>query len=242
MTNNSFFQLSLTLLFLGGCFLKAQEVQDDKSKKMTGRLTCFVATSIPEDLENPVSVLTGKKITPITLSSRLASQPVEVPSDGIVRIVRQIPNPKNSSQPAYLTLAQAIVPEGVNKSLVILGPIPKKDGSDLVFNAKVQNLAEFKGGDYMFINLTTLKIAVQLGQKKIGLRPGETSICDGGSIASATNAPVSYHYLDETDDQWKMISASTVVIQPTRREMCIFNWDTNYNRVDYKGITVPVSN
>jgi hypothetical protein len=30
-------------------------------------------------------------------------------------------------------------------------------------------------------------------------------------------------------------------MQPTRREICIFSWDPQYNRVDYHGITFAVA-
>lgn len=232
--------LLLSLLF-GGCVLHAQENGETNPKKPAGRLAWLVATSIPENLENPVSVMSGTKISEVTLSKRSIGEPVKVPADGIIRIVRKVENPQDSSKPTYLTLAQALVPEGVEKSLIILGPAPKKAGSDLVFLTKVQNLANFKGGDYLFMNLTTLNIAVQLGEKKIGLKPGDTLINDAGSPSSATNVPVSYHFFDQAEDKWKLISASTVVVQPTRREICIFSWDPHYDRVDYHGVTFPVT-
>lgn len=200
-----------------------------------------MATSIPENIENPVSVMSSAEITPVTLSKRSIGEPVKVPADGLIQVVRKLENPKDPSKPAYLILAQALVPEGVEKSLIILIPTPKKEGSDLVFNTKVQDLAGFKGGDSLFMNLTNLKVAVQLGDRKIGLKPGETSICDAGSLSTATATPISYHYFEPTEDKWKMISASTVVVQPTRREMCIFSWDPNYGRIDYHGITFPVT-
>ncbi len=240
MSHIKFLQPILLILVVGGGLLQAQETKDDKQKKPAGRLAWFVATSIPDNLENPISVMSGAEISQVTLSKRSPSQPVKVPSDGIIRLVRKVDNPKDPTKPAYIILAQALVPDGVGKSLIILGPVPKKEGSDLVFRTKIQDLAGFKGGDYLFMNLTTLKIAVQLGEKKIGLKPGDTSICDAESPSSATNKPISYHYFDETESKWKLISASTVVVQPTRREMCVFSWDVDNDRVDYTGITVPV--
>ena len=37
-----------------------------------------------------------------------------------------------------------------------------------------------------------------------------------------------------------MISASTIVLYPKRREICIFSWDTRFNRIAYHGLTFPV--
>jgi hypothetical protein len=42
-----------------------------------------------------------------------------------------------------------------------------------------------------------------------------------------------------SDAVW--LSASTVVLQSTRREICIFSWDAGLERVDYHGITFPVT-
>ena len=241
MNDIKFLGPSLLLLIFSGCLLHAQERGDGNSKKPAGRIAWIMTTSIPEKLENPVSVMSGEEISQVTLSKRSIGDPVKVHADGIIRLVRKVENPKDSTKPAYLTLAQALVPDGVEKSLVILCPTPKKEGSDLIFTTKVQNLANFKGGDSLFINLTTLKIAVQLGEKKIGLNPGDTSICEAASPSIATATPISYHYFDMAESKWKMISASTVVVQPTRREICIFSWDTDYGRVDYHGITFPVT-
>ena len=234
-------RVSFIVFLLSGYLLHAQQSGVDTPKKPSGRLAWLVATSIPDDLENPVSVLSGTEIKEATLSKRLVGEPVKVPADGIIRLIRKVDNSKDPTKPAYLTLAQALVPEGVEKAMIILAPAPKKAGSDLIFTTKVQNLTGFKGGDYLFMNLTNLKVAVQLGDKKVGLSPGETSICDAESLSTATNTPISYHYLDAAENKWKMISASTVVIQPTRREICIFSWDTDYGRIDYHGITFPVT-
>lgn len=231
-----------SLLFLiFSCLLHAQDARDEKTKRPAGQIAWLLATSLPENLVNPVSVMLGGEVSEVTLSKRSIGDPVKVPSDGIIRIVRKVDNPKDPSKPAYITLAQALVSEKVEKSLVIFVPSPKKQGTELIFATKVQNLENFKGGDSLFMNLTTLKIAVQLGGKKIGLQPGDTSICEAGSISAATAVPISYHCFDTVEAKWKLISASTVVVQPTRREICIFSWDSGYERVDYHGVTFPVT-
>lgn len=213
---------------------------DKQSRKPTGRLVWFVTTGIPQDLENPVDVLTGKDITQITLSKRSPSEPVKIPEDGIIRLVRRTPNPDDPSKPLLLTLAQARIPAAMSKALVILIPQPK-EGSPQVFRAQVQNLAGFKGGDTLYLNLTTVNIAVQLGDKKIGIKPGDTTIHSVPALAKPTNMPVSYQYFHPSQKKWRLLSASTVVLRPTRREICIFSWDPRYNRVDYHGITFPVT-
>src|SRR6478672_4122457 len=213
------FSSLLTFLF-SGLHLSAQEPADSKPKAPTGRLVWFVAASLPDNLENPVSVMTGTDIKPITLSKRMASEPVKIPADGIIKIVRKVPNPADSAKPTYLTLAQAVIPEGMAKAMIILAPAAPKEGSSLVFQTKIQDLAGFKGGDYLYLNLTSLNMAVQLGDKKLGIKPGETTIYDAGGLAAATEMPVSYYSFDPEDKKWKMLTASTIIVQPTRREIC----------------------
>jgi len=230
-------------LWIGFCAVSLVMAQDDETRKprqATGRVAWFVYTSMPEGLENPVNVMTGKDIVTLTLSKRSASEPVKIPADGILRIVRKVENPENPKQPKFLTLAQANVPDGVGKALIILVPLSKAKG-DLLFQAKVQDLAAFKGGDCLYLNLTTLNVGVELGKTKMEIKPGETKIHNAPVLDKATNMPVRYSFYHPIEKQWKVLSASTVVLYPTRREICIFSWDPRYGRVDYHGITFPVA-
>lgn len=232
-----------SLLFLVFCIpsLCAQAAAGEETKAPAGRTAWLVATTIPEDLENPVDVMTGKDITKVTLSKRMASDPLKIPADGVIRIVRKLEKQPDPSKPPYQTLAQATIPENVKQALVILMPIQRKPDVATVFQAKVQDLAKFKGGDSMYMNLTTVNIAVQLGAKKITLKPGDITIQGADGIGDPTNVPVSYHFFHPGQEKWRLLSASTVVMQPTRREICIFSWDPQYNRVDYHGITFAVA-
>lgn len=236
--------VSLLLLWCSGPLLSAQDAASEESKESkapAGRKAWFMATAIPDDIENPVDMMTGKDITKITLSKRMASDPLKIPADGIVSIVRKLEKQNDPSKPPYEILAQTTIPEAIKQALVILNPVQRKAGVPTVFQARVQDLAKFKGGDYMYMNLTNVNVAIQLGEKKITLKPGEVTIHAAEGIAQPTNIPVSYHFFHPTQEKWKLLSASTVVMQPTRREICIFSWDPQYNRVDYHGITFPVT-
>ena len=220
--------------------LLAQESQSKESRQPGGRVAHFIYTSLPEGIENPVTVMTGKDLIQLTLSKRAASEPIKIPADGILRIVRKVENPQDPAKPTFLTLAQAQIPETVNKALVILTPLGKvQDGR--VFHTKIQDLATFTGGDYLYLNLTTLKVGVEMGTAKLALDPGETKIYDAPETAESTNVPIRYSFFHPTEQQWKMLSSSTVVLRSTRREICIFSWDPRFNRIDYHGITFPVA-
>jgi len=105
---------------------------------------------------------------------------------------------------------------------------------------KVQDLASFKGGDYLFLNLTKLNVAVQMGSNRTTIKPGQTSISRAPDLNQAATTPVIYHFYHPERDRWLLITASTVARIPTRREICVFSWDNQFERLDYHGITFPV--
>jgi hypothetical protein len=233
--------ISLCIVLCTMLSLSAQNTDTSEPRKARGRVAYFVSTSIPKGLENPVSVMLGEKIHQVTLSNRMASNPVKIPADGIIRLVREVENPENDPEkPKYVTLAKAHIPDGMSKALVILIPA-KKTKKPLVFNTKIKDLAKFKGGDYLYMNLSPLNVAVELGKKKIGLKPGQDKIYDAPVLRKSINVPVRYSYYHPTKKKWKMLSASTIVLRSTRREICIFSWDPRYNRIDYRGVTFPVT-
>lgn len=232
--------LSFWIGFSAASPLGAQGEGGGEARQARGRVAWLVYTSMPEGLENPVSIMSGKDVSQVTLSKRSPSEAVKIPEDGIIRIVRKVEGPKEPGKPEYLTLAQAQIPEGVGKALIILVPTVKNP-SGLLFQAKVQDLAAFKGGDSLYMNLTNLRVGVELGKTSLEIKPGEISIYKSPSLAEPTNIPLRYSFFDPAKQQWKMLSASTIVLYSTRREICIFSWDPRFNRVDYHGITFPVT-
>lgn len=228
------------VLLCGGLALAAEKADDSAARQPRGRLAWFVYTSLPKDIENPVDVMTDSKITRVMLSARAASAPVRIPADGVIRIVRKVDDPKNPAKFTYLTLAQAAVADGVAEALIILIPITNPQDSR-VFHARVQDLASFKGGDSLYLNLTNLNIGVELGKTSIPIKPGETKIHNAPPLDKPTDIPIRYSFYQPVQKKWQTISASTIVQQATRREICIFSWDPRFERVDYRGITFPVT-
>ena len=213
----------------------AQEV--DEKKQARGRIAHFACTGIPKDLENPVLVRSGKKITKLQISRRMASDAVKIPASGVLEWVIKSDNPDGDT---YLPIARAVVPDGVSKALVILTPLHKPKGT-LIFSAAVQDLSSFVGGDYLFINLSPRVMGIKLGKKKLTIKPGKRSIHHATNLKKSTNTPVSYSFFDPEKTKCKLLSASTIVMRPTRREICIFHWDAKHHRVNYHGITCPVN-
>ena len=228
--------------FLGACPLVAQDIENGQEKEPRGRLAWIVAVAIPDDLENPVKMVSGKKVVEVTLSKRSVGEPVQIPKEGIVRMIRELPNADDPEKPIIETLAQAQIPETVTNALVILVPVKKKEGSTLLFASTVQNLAGFGGGETLYMNLSPREILVQLGDEKIPLRKGDIKVTKSPKQDKAVNKEVSYSFFDPAKEKWKLLGASTVVVRPTRREICIFSWDSRFDRLDYHGVTFPVAN
>ncbi len=233
----SFFRLAFAVCFTAT--LAAQDANNEKdAKDVKGRVASFVYTSLPDGLENPVTVMTGETISQVVLSKLSPSDPVKVPADGVVRIVRKLDNPENPDKPFYRTLASATIPKNVSKAIIILAPAVK-NSNDLVFQTRVLDLDMIKGGDSLFLNMTTLKIGVDLGKTKILIEPGQIEIHNPLGDSKAVTLPIRLSYYHAERGVWAMITASTVALYSTRRELCIFIWDNRFSRVDYESITLP---
>jgi len=233
------FPLLLLFIALGtAATLAAEDPETDSRKRAPrGRVASFVYTSLPEDFQNPVSVMAGEEISQLLLSKLSPSDPVKIPADGILRIVREVANAKED-KPQYVTLAQAIVPESVANAVVILMPVAK-NSKGLLFRTRVLDLAASKGGDNMFLNMTKFRIGIELGKAKIGVEPGEVITHNPLGTEKSVTLPIRLSYFHPVQKKWAMITASTVALYATRRELCIFNWDDRFKRVDYESITLP---
>jgi len=212
-----------------------------KERQEKGRVAWFVYTRLPEGVENPVKVMSGNDINEVLLCKLSPSDPVKVPADGILRVVREIDNPNDPKKPKYLTLAQATVPKDVVHAMVILMPTAK-NSKGLLFQTEVQDLDGLKGGDSMFLNMTKLKIGVELGKARIGIAPGKTEIHNPLNGEKSANVPIRVSFFHPERQKWSMITTSNVAIYSTRRELWIFNWDERFKRVVYESITFPVGN
>ncbi len=233
------FLLSLCFLLVGILPLTAQSGSDAEKRKAAGRSAWFACIAKPEGLEDPVKILAGGEITELELPEFMASEAVKIPADGILRIVRPIPDPEDPAKTKYLILAEAKIPESVREALVILDPLPKPEG-DLLFRAKVQDLAKFKGGDRLYINLSDSNIRVRLGKTTVPVAPGQANIYECPKLAAPQNMPIMYEFYHPERKEWKMLTASTVVLRPTRREICVFNTGTRPGNIRNHKILFPV--
>jgi hypothetical protein len=232
--------LCLCSALLFAASLPAQDEGTPEARQAKGRMARFVYTNLPEGLENPVSIMSGKDISQVLLSKLSPSDPVKIPADGILRIVRKAETQTSPDKPEYVTLAQANVPENVKSAMIILMPVAK-NSKGLLFQSKVQDLDALKGGDCMFLNMTNLKIGIEFGKTSILVEPGKDKVHNPLGSSQTLSLPIRLSYFHPEKQKWAMITASTVALYSTRRELCIFNWDTRFNRVDYESITFPMT-
>ena len=205
-----------------------------------GRLAWFIQTSIPEDVENPVKVMLGNDIQLVTLSNRVASAPVEIPDNGVLRLVKEIPDPRGKGKVTYVTLAKAVVPKEVNKALVIMTPVAHRPGRGIRFLTRVQALDRFNGGDFMYINLTNAIIRIEIGDDKIQMKPGALKIHRVAKAKKLVSVPYRYSFYHAKKRRWMPLNGSMAISSVTRREVLIFTVNPQTGRIRSKGITFPV--
>lgn len=229
----------LCFTFSGILPLAAQSDSADGKHPGAGRSAWFACLSKPEGLEDPVMVLAGEKLIKLELPEFMASAAVAIPSDGILRVVREASGAANQGKKSYLILAEAKIPDGVREALVILAPLAKPEGS-LVFQAQVQDLSKFKGGDRLFINLSDTNIRVRLGKATVAVEPKQANIYKAPAMTQSANMPIMYEFYHPDRKQWMILSASTVVVRPTRREICVFNNGSRPGNIEKHKIIFPV--
>jgi hypothetical protein len=229
----------ICLLFSGILPLAGQSDSRGDTRRNTGRSAWFACTSIPDGVENPVKVMSGEKLTELKLPKYMASEPVAIPKDGIIRIVREVPHPDDPARTKYLVLAEAKIPDTVREALIILVPLAKPKG-DLLFSAKVLDLADFKGGDRLYINLSNTPVRVTLGDTDVTVAPKKADIYEAPNLAKPANMPIMYKFYHPEQKKWQILSASTVVLRPTRREINIFNEGSRLGNIKKHKILFPV--
>ncbi|BDS06609.1 hypothetical protein NT6N_16490 [Oceaniferula spumae] len=222
------------LLFLLVTVVQGQDAGEEKDgRKDKARTAYIIYTGGGMFFNEPIIIRSGNKNTKLQLSKRTASQPVKIHTDGIIDFVKE--NPDHEKNP-FISYAKAIIPKETRKALIVLSPLKVAKNGQLC-STRVISLSKFENGNWLFINLTPRNVAVNVGEKKLGLKPGESSIYRAASLTKSTNKTVSYAYYHPEMKKWKLLSSSTCVIRPTRREICVFSWNPKTNRMDYHGIT-----
>ena len=222
------------IIALSPCGYGQNSDESSVAEKKTGRLVWIVATGLPDGIKSPVSVLAGGELFETRLSKRSVGKPVKIPADRRIQLVQTVLS--DDGKPSYTPIASALIPEGINKALVILSPAADLK-PPLKFLSRVIDLVKFRGGSALFVNNTKLEIAVTLGTNKTFLRTGEIKLVDMGKFSGSRAVAISYHYRLPKQKQWKLISASTVPLRSSLREILVFSYNADTGAADYHGIT-----
>jgi hypothetical protein len=233
-------KLILHMLLIVSMQVQAEpSIDNEDESKLAGRLAWFAYSHLPETVQNPVKIISGKDLLLVTLSKRRVSEPVKIPQDGVLRLVREEPDPDKPGKMLLITIAEALIPQEVKEALVILIPLSKPDGNRL-FRTKIQTLEEFRGGDWLFMNLTNAEIGIRLGGVNTLVKPNGIGIRSNRDLSGPVNMDFNYNYKLAGETEWRLLTASTTVVMPSRREICIFSVNPHNSRISYNGLTFPV--
>lgn len=218
------------LLTLQG--LTAQEAAPAKPE-VVGRKAWVVATTMPKDVLNPLPVHSGEKLHEIRMHLRSVGQAIPVDKSGVVRAVEVVTGPDD--EVSYKNLSFSQIPEDVGEALIVL--VPREEaGEGLRFKSKVIDLANFKGGGCLYVNLVKTKIGIILGEQKVLVKPGEMKFINPLAEKDKEAKLVSFFYEVPRDKEWKLMTSFKKGIYESRREICIFFYNKDLENVDFRGI------
>jgi len=202
--------------------------------EVRGRRAWVVATTMPKDVANPLPILTDEKLEMVRMHLRMVNQAVPVDDTGVVRAVKAITMPDGTL--GYEDLARCVVPEGVREALIVLVPNDKEEG--LKFSSKVIDLAKFRKGGCLYVNLVKTKIGITIGEQKAVLAPGGMEFINPLEDQKSGVFPVRFFYEIPKDPEaeWKLMTSSKMAIYDSRREICIFFYNKEIGNVDFRGV------
>lgn len=210
--------------------LQAQESSDEPK----GRKAWILAPYLPEGIDNPMTFISAGKIHTVRIHSRSMGEAMPVDQDGIVRAVKLTPNP--NGKPVVENLSLVKIPQQTRECLIVLLPSADKE-SKLAFDSTVLDLSKFKNGGFLYVNLTTAKLGIEVGEQKMTLKPGGIDFLNALEKQETAIQKIAYYYEDPNDEKWKMMASSKVAAYGTRREICVFFYNERMGALDYRGLS-----
>lgn len=196
-----------------------------------------MATTLPNDVDNPLPVMAGDKVHLVRIHLRAIGEAIPIDKTGLVRAVKPITGPDGKI--TYQELSRSVVPEDVREALVVLVP-QAKDSGGLVFQSKVIDLSKFKEGGCLYVNLVKTKIGITIGEHKKVVKPGGMEFINPLEENEKGVLPVRFFYEipkeSESEAEWKLMTSSKMAIYKSRREICIFYYNEEIENVDFRGI------
>jgi hypothetical protein len=209
--------------------------QTPTEPEVKGRRAWVVATTIPEDVPNPLPVMAGERLHEVRMHLRSVGQAIPIDESGVVRAVKPITG--EDGEITYQELSRSRVPEGVREALIVL--VPDTRGSDGTgFRSKVIDLSKFKKGGCLYVNLVKTKIGITIDEQKTVVKPGGMEFINPLAREDQGVFTVGFFYevFDQPDAEWKLMTSSKMAIYRSRREICIFYYNEEIDNVDFRGI------
>ncbi len=216
--------------------LAAQELAANADEK-PGRRAWLVAAQMPKDLPNPLPVFSDNALHQVPMHLRQVHESVPVDEAGVVRVVK--PQVGDDGKVRHVPLAVAQLPEGVREALIVLVPDHNKDG--LAFRGEVIDLAKFKKGGCLFVNLVKTKVGVTIGEHKTVVNSGDMNFINALGDERRKVVPVRFFYElpKEQNPEWRLMTAAQIALFQGRREITVFFFNPEIENVDFRGITFP---
>lgn len=232
--------LLLILLAACGCMGRgyAQQVAPEAERTagvrfIFGRLTGDAPASLDMPLDGD-----GRRVATVPLSQRTPSGYLPMPAGREIRLGVM---PTDPAKP-FVCQAMEVRPEGAKRLLGILVPGTGAAGNGPRFQIKLVDEDLFRPGDFHFINLTPYEFGVSFdgSQFKIGGNTQETY--HPKVLEEARNAAVMVSFRAGETAAWQVMTRSTWRLRPTRKELCLFQWDEENQRPALRGLTLFESN
>ena len=176
-------------LVMADClFAQAEPLGEEKK---AGRRAWIMAAEIPENVTNPLRVLSGDKLHDVQLFARDVGAAIPVDETGAVRAVKTETGPDGKVK--YTNLAVAQLAKGTREALIVL--VPKAEEEEgLMFKTKVIDLAKFKLGGCLYVNLVKTKIGITIGEEQTVVEPGGMEFINLSGEERAVTKPIRFFY------------------------------------------------
>lgn len=225
-------------ILLSSVYAQDTDKPESTAEKGTTRRTWILAASLPEKIESPLNIFAGSKLSELIISKRTVGAPMNVPQDGVIQVVKRTQPEEGKTLQEVLVSVK--IPEDMKESLVILVPDTTLD-PPLLFKSLIVDLEKFRDGHGLFVNLTQYEIGVVLEDRQTSILPGQFGIAKIIELEGAGSTSISYKYRPSKDENWSLISASSVSPQNTTRQILIFNYDKELSQIDYHGMNFNIN-
>lgn len=186
-------------------------------------------------VSNSVSLLYDQDGEPqrIYASPGYFSQWLEAPDNRALTFYKELPSQDGQGAPIKKTLAQAKLPAGEGPFLILM---QQKEGKDELFTTVLDHsLGVFPSSQYRILNLSKRRMAVQLADQNMLLKPGQT---ERVAYPSTRKTWLKVAVNDKESGWIKVVSKPRPVHDTTRTSIIIMDIPPSEKDPDPMGVIV----